>query len=100
MGGECKQTLFGHMVVNASAWVEDAVFSADGSSDLTASHDKIAKIWDSSTGECKQTFSGHASVVWSAVFSADGSSVLTASTDDIAKIWDSSMGECKQTLSG
>ena len=39
---------------------------------LTASKDKTAKIWDTTTGECKQTLSGHAEAVWSAVFSADG----------------------------
>ena len=37
---------------------------------LTASDDSTAKIWDSSTGECQQTLSGHGSWVWSAVFSA------------------------------
>ena len=67
---------------------------------LTASSDKIVKIFDSSTGECKQTLSGHAAGVVSAVFSADGSSVLTASADKTAKIFDSSTGECKQALSG
>merc|ERR1712028_322773 len=67
---------------------------------LTASDDETAKIWDASTGECKQTLSGHSGYVFSAVFSADGSSVLTASKDKTAKIWDASTGECKQTLSG
>ena len=36
---------------------------------LTASQDKTAKIWDASTGDCKQTFS-HADEVQSAVFSS------------------------------
>ena len=67
---------------------------------LTASSDETAKIWESSTGECKQTFSGHSNYVMSAVFSADGLSVLTASEDNTAKIWEISTGECKQTLSG
>ena len=39
---------------------------------LTGSGDKTAKIWDTTTGECKQTLSGHAERVMSAVFSADG----------------------------
>ena len=66
---------------------------------LTASADSTAKIWDSSTCECKHTFSGHDSVN-SAVFSADGSAVLTASYDKTAEIWDRSTAECKHTLSG
>merc|ERR1712187_73436 len=37
--------------------VLSAVFSADGSSVLTASYDQTAKIWSVATGECTQTFS-------------------------------------------
>jgi len=39
-------------------------------SGLTASLDATARMWDSSSGECKQTFSGHTGVVTSAAFSA------------------------------
>ena len=46
---------------------------------VTASLDKTAKIWDSSTGECKQTLAGHTDWVTSAAFSADESLVLTSS---------------------
>ena len=42
---------------------------------LSASVDKTAKIWDISTGERKQTLSGHGGAVNSAVFSADGSRI-------------------------
>ena len=44
------------------------VLSADGSSVLTASDDETARMWDSFSGECKQTFSGHTGYVMSAVF--------------------------------
>merc|ERR1711990_1203044 len=67
---------------------------------LTASLDNTAKIWDISTGDCKQTFSGHGRSVISAVFSPDGKTVLTASGDNTAKIWDISTGDCKHTFSG
>ena len=76
------------------------MFLSDGSSVLTASVDKTAKIFDGSIGECKETLTGHDRSVISAVFSADGSSVLTASCDCIAKILDSYIGECKQILFG
>ena len=66
---------------------------------LTASHDKTVKIWDSSTGECEQTFPEHSGAVCSAVFSGDRSSVLTAS-GKTAIVWDRYTGECKQTFSG
>jgi len=67
---------------------------------LTLSLDRTAKIWDSSTGECKQTLTGHSDTLTSAAFSADASIIVTASFDNTAKIWDSSTGECQQTLTG
>merc|ERR1711874_955082 len=67
---------------------------------LTASYDRTAKLWNSITGECTQTFSGHQHHVNSAVFSGDGSSVLTSSWDKTAKLWSSTTGECTQTFSG
>ena len=48
---------------------------------LTASADMTAKIFDSTTGECRRTLSGHVRLVQCAVFSPDGSLVLTASDD-------------------
>ena len=80
--------------------LESAVFSADGLRVVTASNDTIAKIWDSFTGECQHTLSGHRAPVGSAVFSADGTRVLTASDDATVRIWDSSTGECQTILSG
>ena len=67
---------------------------------LTASADWSAKLFNSSTGDCLQTFVGHRGVVNSAASSADGSKVLTASDDGTAKIFSSSTGDCLQTLAG
>ena len=74
--GDCLQTL----AVHEDA-VTSAVYSADGSSVLTASDDVTAKIRSTSTGDCLQTFTGHADALTSAVYLANGSSVLTASYD-------------------
>ena len=68
--------LAGHNVV-----ITSDVFSADGTSVLTASYDSTATIWSSFTGECFLTLAGHDVVITFAVFSADGASVLTASND-------------------
>jgi WD40 repeat protein len=67
---------------------------------LTASGDSTAKLWNSATGECVQTFAGHAGDVLSAVFSSDGSQVLTASCDGTAKLWDTATGESIRTFVG
>merc|ERR1739848_580207 len=80
MGGKV-QTLKGH-----TGWVKSAVFSADGTLVLTASHDRTAKIFNLETGEVLRTLKGHSDVMASAIFSADGTLVLTASSDTTAKI--------------
>ena len=78
--GSCRM-LFGQELLPAHA--NDALLSDYGIEDganltiidkripkiLTASDDNTAKIWDSATGECKQTLSGHSRLVRSAVFS-------------------------------
>ena len=48
---------------------------------ITASRDKIAKVWDVASGECTQTFSGHDDWVWSAAFSPDGAFLAVGLAD-------------------
>ena len=62
-----------------------AAFSPNGSAIVTASWDKTARIWDSTTGEELKRFAHDGSVA-SATFSADGSQVPTASFK-AARLW-------------
>ena len=56
-----------------------AAFSPDGRRVVTASYDKMAKIWNATTGKVVHTLKGHSGWVYSAAFSPDGRSVVTAS---------------------
>jgi WD40 repeat protein len=67
-----------------------AVFSPDGSRIITASDDRTAKVWDSSSAKLLLNIQGHSNSVRSAAFSPDGSRIVTASDDRTAKVWDSS----------
>ena len=58
-----------------------AVFSPDSRHIVSASFDKTAKIWNTSTGECEAELKGHSRWVVSAVFSPDGMHIVTASDD-------------------
>ena len=59
-----------------------------------------AKVWNTSTGECIQTLSGHTSIITDAAFGADADFLVTASADCTARIWDTISGECLQLFRG
>jgi WD40 repeat protein len=63
-------------------------FSSDGRRLITASEDKLAKVWDAVTGEEQQILVGHQDWVRSATFSPDDRFALTASQDRTARVWD------------
>jgi NifU-like protein involved in Fe-S cluster formation len=67
--------------------VNNANFSRDGKTIVTASSDKTAKVWDI-TGKELATLKGHTSDVINANFSPDGKTIVTASSDGTAKVWD------------
>ena len=78
--------------------VNDAVFSRDGSSVLTASDDGTARMWRVS-GEPIRTFT-HGGHVLRAVFSPDGRTVVTAGDDHTARIWRVRGGALLKVLRG
>lgn len=68
-------------------------FSPDGTKLVTGSHDRLFKIWDTTTGELEKTLKGHNSRDISAAFSPDGELVATADWDNYVKLWRVSTGE-------
>lgn len=75
-------------------------FSPDGTKIVTGSHDMLFKVWDTKTGELKQTLKGHKSRDTGASFSPDGDLVATADLDDYVKLWRVSTGELLWTTKG
>ena len=78
--GNAKE-LSGH-----EAQISTATFSSDGKWALTASKDKTARLWETSTGR-SLALRGHEGPVFAAAFSPDGKHVVTASKDGTAMIW-------------
>ena len=93
MTGECLHTLQGH-----TDYVMSASFSPDGTTLVTASLDRTAKIWDVLTVTACIPYRAILSHVYSASFSPDGTTLVTASEDATAKIWDVQTGNCLHTL--
>ena len=78
-------------------------FCPYGKQVASGSTDNSIKIWDTNTGKCDSTLSGHSNVVTSVAWNNDGSKLATGSWDKTVKIWSvGSAGtfECESTLRG
>ncbi len=78
-----------HQLKGHTGYVNNANFSPDGKTIVTASDDNTAKVWDTS-GKELATLKGHINSVNNANFSPDGKTIVTASDDNTAKVWDTS----------
>jgi WD40 repeat protein len=81
-------------------WVTGVAFSADGQWLVSSSEDLTLKIWDTQTGECRQTFTGHPEWVMDVVISADGRTLVSGSIDHTLRVWDVATGACLRILEG
>jgi WD40 repeat protein len=79
--------------------IHDIALSQDGMFAVSGSADGTLRIWDTRTGACLRTLSGHTSSVLSINLTSDGL-VLSASWDRTIRIWDVETGECLNTLVG
>jgi WD40 repeat protein len=85
--GNMQRLVLGHVDM-----VMSAQFSPDGQRIVTASNDKIARIWDAASGVLLTTLTGHEARVTSATFSPDGRRIVTASVDNTARVWSAAGG--------
>jgi WD40 repeat protein len=68
--------------------VTKAALSPDGKLLATAGKtDYSVRLWDSTTGELVDTFTGHANAVRAIAFSADGRLLATGGDDQTARVW-------------
>lgn len=95
LASRIRKVIRGH-----SGPIVSASVSPDGSRIVTASGDKTARLWDTSTGMLIATLSGHEKRVNSAVFSPDGLLIATGSEDNSARIWNATTGGLLRELRG
>ncbi len=65
-------------------WVDEAIFSADGTEVISASDDHTARIWDAGGGSNVRTVNlsdSLSDIVWTGDYSSDGKLIVTASED-------------------
>ncbi|KAK4704069.1 platelet-activating factor acetylhydrolase IB subunit alpha, partial [Phenoliferia sp. Uapishka_3] len=64
----------------------------------TGSRDKTIKLWDSASGQCLKTLTGHDNWIRALVFHPSGKFLLSASDDKTIRTWDLATGRCIKTL--
>ena len=90
-------------VVNTAFFSPGIIDEQDGKKKseyiITASGDRMAKVFDAKTYQEKYTLSGHSNVLYFAGFSPDAKLIITTSRDGTLKIWDTAAFEEKKTIS-
>lgn len=56
---------------------EQTCFNPQGTRILTASSDKVARLWDAETGDCVQILEGHTDEIFSCAFNYEGDTIIT-----------------------
>jgi WD40 repeat protein len=72
-------------------------FSPDGKKVVSGSYDSTMRVWDITTGQADQTYSGD---ITSMAFSLDGKKVVSNCSDSAVRVWDIATGQAEQTLKG
>jgi WD40 repeat protein len=57
-------------------------------------------LWNTQTGEMKQSLIGHRGSINSVAFSPDSKTIATGSQDNTVRLWDGQTGNLKRTLTG
>ncbi|HEX3149274.1 MAG TPA: TIR domain-containing protein [Gemmataceae bacterium] len=77
-----ERTLTGH-----TDWVRSVAVSPDGTWATSGSRDKMVKIWDLATGQCRATLEGHTHNVMSVAITPDGKRILSGAFPDSVHLW-------------
>jgi WD40 repeat protein len=80
--------------------VMSVAWSPDGKQVASGSRDNTVKIWQTWTGTCLSTLTGHSKIVTSVAWNKDGSKLASGSGDKSVRIWAVGTFKCESTLSG
>ena len=78
-------------------------WSPDGKQVASGSRDNTVKIWQTWTGTCLSTLTGHSKIVTSVAWNKDGSKLASGSGDKSVRIWavgSAGTFKCESSLSG
>ncbi len=98
------QSLQREPLVGHSDWIRTLAFSPDGTTLLSGSNDKTARLWSLGTGQLLHLLTGHRERIKCVGFSPRGDTLLTCSADGQVKAWKvdqlnhKKTGDCRYTI--
>ena len=97
MTGEHKLTLTNTNSVNSIAFSPDGKTLANGTD-----YENTLRLWDVTTGQQKDTLTGHTEWVISVAFSPDGKTLASGASwkDNTVRLWDAMTGQHQRTFTG
>ncbi|MDH3772540.1 MAG: WD40 repeat domain-containing protein, partial [Nitrospirota bacterium] len=80
--------------------VTSAAFSPDGEIVVTATVDRVVRLWHAGNGRPLAILQGHEDRILSTALSPDGRQIVTTSEDRTARLWDVASGKLLAVLKG
>ncbi|MCX5414948.1 protein kinase [Streptomyces sp. NBC_00059] len=87
-------------VLRGSRFSEPMGYSPDGASAITSDADGTIRIWDTDSGTCVRTLSGHTATASAVSLSTDGRHAISGGRDKSIRFWDLETGRCLRTFKG
>lgn len=88
LGHDSMRRMRGHVL-----GVSDIAWSPDDRFLVSASDDRMLRLWDVETGAVLKTLKGHKQSVFCCTFNPQGNMVLSGSSDSCYRLWDVRTGE-------
>jgi WD40 repeat protein len=80
--------------------ITSVAFSADGGRIVSGGRDRLARVWNGSTGRLIDELAGHQGQVLDVAIAPSGTDVATVSTEGAGRIWDATTGLLRAPLFG
>jgi WD40 repeat protein len=82
------------------ALVSSLVFLPDGRTLISASSDRLIRLWDPATGKERRRLGGHTNAVLSLALAPDGKRLASGSADCTVRFWDLAAGKQVRVIEG
>jgi len=100
-GSQMAAVQFGELpFVKEDVAVWSCAYSPRGDSIASTGVDKIVRVWNEGTRECRLLLIGHTGSVTSVAYSPSGGQIASGGGEGTVRLWDVETGVCLLTLSG